>query len=60
MAVDEFGIITLDDNLACKMMMFFRVFGYYLSSFILVVISIDRMLAVLQPVAHRYKFFKSS
>ncbi|XP_072389103.1 adipokinetic hormone/corazonin-related peptide receptor variant I [Diabrotica undecimpunctata] len=34
----------------CRIMMFFRIFGLYLSSFILVCISIDRFYAVLKPL----------
>jgi gonadotropin-releasing hormone receptor len=34
----------------CRIMMFFRMFGLYLSSFILVCISIDRFYAVLKPL----------
>lgn len=35
----------------CRIMAFFRVFGLFLSSFILVCISIDRYFAVLKPLA---------
>ncbi|XP_024936124.1 gonadotropin-releasing hormone II receptor isoform X2 [Cephus cinctus] len=35
---------------ACRIMAFFRVFGLYLSSFVLVCISIDRYFAVLRPL----------
>ncbi|CAH1108533.1 unnamed protein product [Psylliodes chrysocephalus] len=34
----------------CRIMMFFRTFGLYLSSFILVCISVDRFYAVLKPL----------
>lgn len=34
----------------CRIMSFFRIFGLYLSSFILICISVDRYLAVLQPM----------
>ncbi|XP_050538062.1 adipokinetic hormone/corazonin-related peptide receptor variant I isoform X2 [Daktulosphaira vitifoliae] len=34
----------------CRIMAFFRIFGLYLSSFILICISVDRYLAVLQPM----------
>nr|AKH80291.1 AKH receptor variant AKHR4 isoform AKHR-C [Pseudoregma bambucicola] len=34
----------------CRIMSFFRIFGLYLSSFILICISFDRYLAVLQPM----------
>ena len=36
---------------ACRILMFFRAFGLYLSSFVLVVISIDRCFAILQPMS---------
>lgn len=39
---------------ACRILMFFRAFGFYLSSFILVTISLDRMLAVVRPSNQRY------
>lgn len=35
----------------CRLMMLFRVFGFYLSSFILVSISVDRYLAVARPLS---------
>ncbi|KAK0076177.1 hypothetical protein PV325_005788, partial [Microctonus aethiopoides] len=37
-------------DVMCRIMAFFRVFGIYLSSFILVCISIDRYYAVLKPL----------
>ncbi|CAD6234249.1 GSCOCG00007685001-RA-CDS [Cotesia congregata] len=37
-------------DLMCRIMAFFRVFGLYLSSFILICISIDRYYAVLKPM----------
>ena len=36
---------------ACRILMFFRAFGLYLSSFILVVISLDRYFAILHPMS---------
>ncbi len=38
-------------DLACRILMFFRPFGFYLSSFILVVISVDRYLAITHPLS---------
>lgn len=35
----------------CRFMMFFRTFGLYLSSFILVVISLDRYFAIVHPLS---------
>ncbi|XP_035783587.1 gonadotropin-releasing hormone receptor-like isoform X1 [Anopheles albimanus] len=37
-------------DLMCRVMAFFRTFGLYLSSFILICISVDRYFAVLQPL----------
>lgn len=36
---------------ACRFLMFFRTFGLYLSSFILVTISLDRYFAILHPLS---------
>ncbi|KAL5004678.1 hypothetical protein ScPMuIL_018134 [Solemya velum] len=36
---------------ACRILMFFRAFGFYLSSFILVTISLDRYFAILHPLS---------
>lgn len=36
---------------ACRLLMFFRAFGFYLSSFILVTISLDRYFAILHPLS---------
>lgn len=38
----------------CRIMAFFRIFGLYLSSFVLVCISIDRYFAVLKPLSLQY------
>lgn len=38
-------------DLACRVLMFFRAFGFYLSSFILVAISIDRYCAIARPLS---------
>ena len=38
-------------DVACRILMFFRIFGLYLSSFVLVVISIDRCFAILHPMS---------
>lgn len=35
---------------ACRILMFWRVFGFYLSSFILITISFDRYFAILHPL----------
>ena len=48
-------------DIACRALMFFRAFGFYLSSFILIVISLDRVFTVtpnpmkLQDAEHRGK-----
>ena len=36
---------------ACRVLMFFRVFGFYLSSFILIAISFDRYFAIMHPLS---------
>ena len=36
---------------ACRLFMFFRVFGFYLSSFVLIGISLDRYFAILHPLS---------
>ena len=38
-------------DVACRILMFFRVFGFYLSSFILVTISLDRYFAINHPLS---------
>ena len=38
-------------DVLCRILMFFRVFGLYLSSFVLVVISLDRYFAILHPLS---------
>ncbi|KAG5684577.1 hypothetical protein PVAND_013802 [Polypedilum vanderplanki] len=40
----------LAGDIMCRTMMFFRTFGLYLSSFVLVCISVDRYYAVLKPL----------
>ncbi|XP_060601483.1 adipokinetic hormone/corazonin-related peptide receptor variant I-like [Ruditapes philippinarum] len=41
----------LAGDAACRILMFFRAFGLYLSSFVLVVISLDRYFAILYPLS---------
>lgn len=46
--------ITVDwraGDAVCRILMFFRVFGLYLSSFVLVVISLDRYFAICHPLS---------
>ncbi|KAK3602178.1 hypothetical protein CHS0354_001610, partial [Potamilus streckersoni] len=38
-------------DLGCRVLMFFRTFGLYLSSFVLVTISLDRYFAILHPLS---------
>ena len=38
-------------DFGCRVLSFFRVFGLYLSSFVLVVISLDRYFAILHPLS---------
>ena len=42
--------------LACKVTAFFRALCFYLSGFVIMVISIDRLLAVIHPLQHRFNF----
>ena len=42
------------DEFTCRVVMVLGDYGNYLSGFIIMIISIDRMLAVRSPVAHRY------
>lgn len=37
-------------DLACRICMFFRAFGFYLSSFLLVTISLDRYISIVHPL----------
>jgi len=37
-------------DIACRVLMFFRAFGFYLSSFILAAISLDRYFAIAHPL----------
>ena len=39
------------DEASCRILMFLRAFGFYLSSAVLVVISLDRYLAILHPMS---------
>lgn len=36
---------------ACRLLMFFRAFGFYLSSFVLVAISLDRYFSIVHPLS---------
>lgn len=38
-------------DVACRLCMFCRAFGFYLSSFLMVVISIDRYISIVHPLA---------
>ncbi|CAK9290605.1 unnamed protein product [Gordionus sp. m RMFG-2023] len=41
-------------DIACRLLMFVRIFGLYLSSFVLVCIAIDRYMSILHPLSVRY------
>ena len=41
------------NDATCRVMVFFRILGFYLSGFILVVISLDRLSAIMFPISHR-------
>ncbi|XP_045482662.1 adipokinetic hormone/corazonin-related peptide receptor variant I [Harmonia axyridis] len=43
-------VMWIAGDVMCRVMLFFRMFGLYLSSFLLVCISIDRYYAVLKPL----------
>ena len=40
-------------DLACKVLVFIRILGFYASGFILIVISLDRLSAITFPISHR-------
>ena len=40
------------DDVTCRIMVFFRIIGFYLSGFIMMVISLDRLSAILYPLSH--------
>ena len=44
-------VAWLAGDAACRIMMFFRAFGFYLSSCILVAISLDRYFAIMHPLS---------
>ena len=41
------------DWLTCKVMVSLRIFGYFLSGYILMAISMDRFSAIVFPISHR-------
>ena len=40
------------DDVTCRFMVFNRIVGFYLSSFIMIVISLDRLSAIMFPISH--------
>ena len=46
----------LAGNAACKLFAFLRAFGFYLSSMVLIVVSLDRYIAILYPLRANSKF----
>ena len=42
----------LAGDLMCRVMVFFRIIGIYLSGFIMIVISLDRLSAIMFPLSH--------
>ena len=44
------SVAWLAGDFLCRLLMFFRAFGFYLSSFILIMISLDRYCAVRHPL----------
>ena len=43
------------DDTTCRIMVFLRIVGFYLSGFIMIVISLDRFSAIMFPLSHRYQ-----
>ena len=41
------------NDVTCRSMVFFRIVGFYLSGFIMIVISLDRLSAIMCPISHR-------
>ena len=39
-------------DVTCRIMVFFRIVGFYLSSFVMIVISLDRLSAIMFPISH--------
>ena len=38
-------------DIGCRILMFFRVFGFYLSSFVLIAVCVDRYFAIVHPLS---------
>ena len=54
MPLEIFWHVTVEwraGDVGCRILMFFRTFGLYLSSFVLVVISLDRYFAIIHPLS---------
>ena len=45
----------LAGDMVCRIMVFFRIVGFYLSGFVMIVISIDRLSAIKWPIMHKVK-----
>ena len=39
-------------DVVCRVMVFFRILGFYASSFMMIVISLDRLSAIMCPISH--------
>lgn len=48
----------LAGNVACKIFAFLRAFGFYLSSMVLIVVSLDRYIAIIYPLRANSEFAK--
>ena len=47
----HFTVAWKAGDVGCRIFMFFRTFGFYLSSFVLIAISLDRYLAIAHPLS---------
>ncbi|XP_023331687.1 gonadotropin-releasing hormone II receptor [Eurytemora carolleeae] len=43
------------DDVTCRLVVFARIIGFYLSSFILIIVSYDRFNAIVRPISNRLK-----
>ena len=51
----SFTVSWKADDVTCRVMVFFRIVGFYLSGFVMIVISIDRLSAIKWPIMHKVK-----
>ena len=48
-----YTVSWLADDVTCRITVFFRILGCYLTGFIMIVISVDRLYAIVYPLTHR-------